>query len=66
MTKEEMVVLLRSVGTDEKIIESMELAFDMGAAWVKDVSTDRILWNTSANSSVGRDFYIDMIKRINP
>lgn len=66
MTNEEMVVLLRSVGTDEKIIENMELAFDMGAAWAKDAATDRILLNTSANTTVGRDFYIDIIKNIKP
>jgi hypothetical protein len=65
MTKDEMTILLRSVGSNEHIIENMELAFDMGADWAKDAATDRILLSTSENSSVGRDFYIDIIKRTN-
>ena len=66
MTRNEMTILLRSVGSNENIIENMELAFDMGAAWASDAAVEKILLNTSANTSVGRDFYIDTIKRINP
>lgn len=65
MTKDEMVLLLRGVGTDERLIENMELGFDMGCAWTKEAAIDRILLNTSPESYVGRDFYIDFIKRIN-
>jgi hypothetical protein len=36
MTKDEMVKLLRSVGTDEKIITAMESAWEMGAEWERE------------------------------
>ena len=36
MTKDEMTTLLRSVGTEEKMIDSMGSAFDFGAMWMRE------------------------------
>jgi hypothetical protein len=36
MTKDEMTTLLRSVGTEEKMIDSMGSAFDYGAMWMRE------------------------------
>ena len=38
MNKEEMKTLLRSVGTDEKIIDLMDSAFDSGALWMRETA----------------------------
>ena len=36
MTKDEMTTLLRSVGAEEKMIDSMGSAFDYGAMWMRE------------------------------
>jgi len=36
LTKDEMVSLLRSVATEEKIITAMESAWELGAEWERE------------------------------